>query len=399
MPLTPTNSRPQALPGMRLLLYITISVLLLGSADCFALGSLRGRCAKSDSRTAAPPLLRVLKYTREEGDTAEIDVEKVEELIFQRSQHRQDRNFREADAVRSQLLAMGVTVFDRERRWFVGSGARRSQPQYVREEGDHAPLSPADIAAIESLLARRLEMRKARDFEAADLLRDELRRSFDVTVRDREAAWFVGRGAREWLPTQRRRPWGVGGDDGVQVGDFPDGTLGGGLPMPEEQRKRRARQTRQAATSRQLATAYTRSADDDAELTAEQLQEIAELVARRLRAKLDRAFQEADTLLAELDELGVSVSDDRRMWRADGRGFLYLYTQRGGGGGSRAGEPTDWIDIAIAQRGEAKRQAAWDEADRIAKELLDSGVVLDDATRTWAYVDAEPEDEAGWDYN
>ena len=129
------------------------------------------------------------------------------------------------------------------------------------------------------------------------------------------------------------------------------------------------------------------------------LQEIAELVARRLRAKLDRAFQEADTLLAELDELGVSVSDDRRMWRADGRGFLYLYTQRGGGGGSRAGEPTDWIDTAIAQRGEAKRQAAWDEADRIAKELLDSGVVLDDATRTWAYVDAEPEDEAGWDYN
>ena len=49
-------------------------------------------------RRSALPMCRVVTYTREEGDDAPIDVAKVEEMIFQRSQLRQDRNFVEADA-------------------------------------------------------------------------------------------------------------------------------------------------------------------------------------------------------------------------------------------------------------------------------------------------------------
>ena len=58
-----------------------------------------------------------------------------------------------------------------------------------------------DVARVETLLAERTALRKSRDFDGADVLRDELY-SMGVTVLDREMRWFVG--ARQ----------GYRGDDG-----------------------------------------------------------------------------------------------------------------------------------------------------------------------------------------
>ena len=122
------------------------------AVSSFGIG-LGGRFAPV-ARSVAPQC-RVITYTREEGDTAPVDVAKVEEMIFQRTHHRQDRNFAEADAIQDELLRMGVTVFDRERKWFVGTGQRGGGGQerssgrwasYSREAGD---VYPVDVQAVE----------------------------------------------------------------------------------------------------------------------------------------------------------------------------------------------------------------------------------------------------------
>lgn len=70
------------------------------------------------------PALRPLVYSREAGDVAEVDVRKVEALVRRRSEHRATRDFAAADAVRDELSALGVSVYDSEAKWFVGFGAR-----------------------------------------------------------------------------------------------------------------------------------------------------------------------------------------------------------------------------------------------------------------------------------
>jgi len=65
---------------------------------------------------------RLCRYAREPGDTAPVDVARVEELLAKRTKLRQDRKFNEADAVMYELNGMGVTVFDKEWKWFVGKG-------------------------------------------------------------------------------------------------------------------------------------------------------------------------------------------------------------------------------------------------------------------------------------
>ena len=75
---------------------------------------------------------------------------------------------------------------------------------------------------------------------------------------------------------------------------------------------------------------YKRAAECTASLDAAKLAEIDELMSRRLRCKLARRFAEADATLKDLGQLGVSVSDDTRSWRADGLSFVYPYACDGG---------------------------------------------------------------------
>jgi len=58
-------------------------------------------------------------YMREPGDTDdEIDASLVDIMVSERAALRGKGDFGAADAVRDELMLMGVTVHDRERRWF-----------------------------------------------------------------------------------------------------------------------------------------------------------------------------------------------------------------------------------------------------------------------------------------
>ena len=75
-------------------------------------------------------------YVRGDDGGSPVDEKLVEELIEARTSLRRDRNFKAADKVRDDLQAMGVTLWDRDRVWMVGSeppsGGRE---RYGRERG------------------------------------------------------------------------------------------------------------------------------------------------------------------------------------------------------------------------------------------------------------------------
>ena len=327
------------------------------------------------------PLLRVVRYTREEGDTAPIDEAEVNEMLFQRSQHRQDRNFDEADAIQRQLSSMGVTVYDRERKWFVGYGGRGGGGQmdggrgrgrgrggfqdgyqrrvgqrtleYTREAGDRYAV---DVAAVVALIEERSAMRLSRDFAGADRLRDELKAVHGVYLQDKDLKWYVGSGERA-----RDRDLYERSDDRYERGNGPAYERGsasgyersragrGYERKPYEtqredgrgvlydrtsssvERRQMGKRERQAATRAAKAEPYVRSPADSSEgLAAAEVGEVQELVDERLQAKLSRDFERADELLATLKARGVTISDDRRLWRADGKRFpTHTYAELG----------------------------------------------------------------------
>jgi len=132
-------------------------------------------------------------------------------MLLRREGFRQRRMFDEADAVLEDLFASGVTVDFKRGEWYCletrrngpvpgaqrtrraertarpsqGGGSRQQSSRPAGRRGAKEPLSEAEI---ESQLVLREEMRKARDFEAADAVRDLLW-DLDIKVDDRIREW------------------------------------------------------------------------------------------------------------------------------------------------------------------------------------------------------------------
>jgi cysteinyl-tRNA synthetase len=382
------------------------SHLLCLSAAAFVSTSL-GTARQSATRWTSPQC-RVVQYTREGGDTAAIDIAKVEELLFQRSQSRQDRNFAESDRIYNELSQMGVTVFDREMKWFVGRGGRgrggagrggagqgrggtfqsgfqrraATRQVYTRESGD---VYPVDVAAVEQLIEQRVALRLSRDFEGADRLRDRLKEEFGVYVVDPELKWYVGSGARA-----RDRDLYADGERSERRSAQSESARG--LPADPDfarsARRTQGKRERQSVTRSSKAEPYRRAPSDRATLSASTVAEIEEMVDRRLRAKLAKDFGSADALLGELRSMhGVAISDDQRLWRADGEQFeLHEYHEEG----SPTNPTPPWIAEAIARRGEARKARDFELADEILASLESEGIGLDDAQRTYRYLPPPP---------
>lgn len=221
------------------------------------------------------PVLVAALYERAEGDEGEVDVDKVNALINERAELREARDFDSADAVRDELIDMGVTVLDKDMVWYVGDRPKgfKEQCTYTRQAGNE--VVEVDVEKVEELIMERAFLRRNRDFVGADEVRDALT-EIGVRVLDRENEWYAMRKRTPGPP--RERDFGPLGHD------------------------------------------YTRAPNDKTELTEEVIAEINELIRKRLEAKMARRFEEADMHYGELKEkYNVSVYDGRtKSWRADG---------------------------------------------------------------------------------
>ena len=326
-------------------------------------------------------------YFRREGDNAEVDVAAVEALIAERTQLRRQHDYDAADAVRDRLTEEhGVTVYDRESEWFVGGGpSRGGSSRGARESDDRSAVwsgggrpgrgriddykrdpydeAPVDVGAVEAMLSERSRFRERRMWNEADAVRERLQAEHGVTVSDKDFEWRVdGGGGR----SRYGRRSGEGRRDRASRYDewrddvYDDAYDDDGVgplevgPMPATLRV----QTEYGI----LGHDYTRVAADSTPLSADDFEPINGLLAARLEAKRARRYGEADALLAMLLDLGVTVEDNARMWRADGVPFDPKAWTRIAGDGDLPGEvvPTGGYGAMSSNDGNAAPREATD---------------------------------------
>ena len=154
---------------------------------------------------------------------------------------------------------------------------------YDRTAKDAAPLDGVAIAEVNSMLARRLEAKFARDYESADAIKEALRFKHGVTVDD---------GRKQWRA------------DGAS-----------------------------------FAPVYGRIGDLSSEAAARVDEaRVASLTKERMAARKSQDYARADDILDELlDDYGVVLVDQDYTWRYVGRGHDGVYGE-GGSYGRRADE-------------------------------------------------------------
>ena len=115
------------------------------------LEAIRERVAQEASSAAAsaPPPAAPGVFKRAGNKKLPIDEAKVEELIAEREEMRRARDFEKADAIRDELSAMGVAVFDKQREWRVRwAGARAAKGKATKATKDYVPQElPAQLEA------------------------------------------------------------------------------------------------------------------------------------------------------------------------------------------------------------------------------------------------------------
>mmetsp|Transcript_44952 Transcript_44952/g.66140 ORF Transcript_44952/g.66140 Transcript_44952/m.66140 type:complete len:685 (-) Transcript_44952:38-2092(-) len=123
-----------------------------------------------------------------------IEEEYVQAQIDARGDAKKNRDYDTADQIRDDLLNQyDVHLNDKTKEWSVGGGMwndkRQNQRAYTRRGGGN--LSEEDLATITDLVAQRSDAKKARNFDVADEIRDQLRDTYEVSLDDRSREWRV----------------------------------------------------------------------------------------------------------------------------------------------------------------------------------------------------------------
>lgn len=187
----------------------------------------------------------------------------VQMRVDERSRAKNDRNFDLADEIREELLVnFDVTIQDKLRQWSAGGdfgaeGGRRKKPRGVYTRRGGGDLSEEDVETITNLLKERSEAKKDRDFDTADEIRDALRNNWNVAVDDKAMEWRVD------------------SDEYVQA-----------LNIGQR------------------------------ELSSEEIAIISAKLAERYQCKIQRDYEEADSIRDRLaEEFGVVIDDRNKEWK------------------------------------------------------------------------------------
>ena len=209
------------------------------------------QCRRSIARGDAPrPTPRKEGPYELRGDPPDgVDVAAVEALLAKRSEAKKARDFESADAYQAELLEMKVYVNDKMRYW---QAAKAPNGGYTLKGAAPAGV---DVAAVEELMARRRDAKKAREYDTADALQAEL---LEMGV------WLDDK-ARTWTATRKTT------STYTLVGDPPEGA---------------------------------------------DLEAIAALLAKRVEAKRAKDFEAADALQSQLITLGAYPNDRSKTWEA-----------------------------------------------------------------------------------
>eukprot|EP00929_Paragymnodinium_shiwhaense_P080662 TRINITY_DN42083_c0_g1_i1.p1 TRINITY_DN42083_c0_g1~~TRINITY_DN42083_c0_g1_i1.p1 ORF type:complete len:541 (+),score=142.77 TRINITY_DN42083_c0_g1_i1:120-1742(+) len=137
---------------------------------------------------------------RASGEEDVEDEDDVERLVFLREEARLKKNFEGADELRDRLVAMGVTLLDRERQWKSEDGRSgriptfedvkkgRQSSRVVKEEQRDEEMEDEELR-IREIIRQREAARKSRDYAESDRLRSDLKQ-LGVEVEDKAKIWI-----------------------------------------------------------------------------------------------------------------------------------------------------------------------------------------------------------------
>jgi cysteinyl-tRNA synthetase len=382
------------------------------------------------SNSANGPIEYTISTYSEPMDDEE-KIAEIQNMVVLRASFRSQSNYKEADDVRDKLWNdYNVAVDDRTKSWSVGGSFGpngtfkwtergpvdprrgvdpalakdwREVGMYTQSPHSRGLDNPENEEEVNNLVHDRLEAKRVRDYKVADYIRDHLYKEYDVTVDD------------------KLRQWSVGGEFGAIASSFsmnsptaPDGkrlgpyhrtyNLRGGtghlsdkdVALVEAMIKRRseemARYNREAAESIRnglKAKFYVILDDINGEwhvrgneyvlspsfkskvptFIEESLSEIEALIRERVQAKMERDFDRADEIRADLlDTYGITIDDRLKEWRIKETNF-YTNDEEEGDDGEEEEDDDDNDNVAISSE--------WDDQVE-SNEIVNENIDIDD---------------------
>lgn len=309
----------------------------------------------------------------------------IERLLLERVTAKRTRQFQLADALRAQLGEEGAVVDDQARVYRIvtrrsapadaptapgrpaaagGMGGEIAEPEWTRDPLDDSGvvLAAADQAMLVSRLGDRRAAQRAREFAAADAIRDELR----AVASAGGCLLFV--------------------DDKAKTFRFAP------VPMAAaaEMRNPPAESAARARGALPTEHGYAWRTDDHTrrELSQGEQEDIDRLLLERVIAKRTRDFDLADEIRSRLQAAGCYVDDKARVYS--------VRAARPAGPPALRRDPDDetgtdltpeqheLLERQLAARWRAQRGRQYELADQIRVELRQElNVVLNVRERTW----------------
>ena len=276
-------------------------------------------------------------WSRQEGDTAEVDEERVKSMMAERDEARAVRDYATADAIRDQLQeTLGVAVDDDMRQWWVGErtdkgaqggGRGGGGPAWSRFDTGNA--AEVDEDMVLGMLSEREAARRSRDYATADNLRDALEEEWGVVVDDDTKEWWVGkrtdnrdrkfggreRGGRARGGRDRATDYRGGMARGSPRQFYTSGRPrndGYGSQWNDGYGSRNDWSSRANRVQVPFSQPFVRSGGDDSPVDEAT---VTEILDERETARRSRDYRTADRLRDTLaQEFGVTVDDDERQW-------------------------------------------------------------------------------------
>lgn len=123
-----------------------------------------------------------MNRSRSRSPVGRNDIDTITQLINEREDHRAKKDWKAADAVRSQLKEQfAVSLFDKHKYWLDSDGKRHNIGETPVQTEENW---------ITDLVDRRELARKGKDFSQADELRNQLKEK-GVNVYDKEKVWLA----------------------------------------------------------------------------------------------------------------------------------------------------------------------------------------------------------------
>eukprot|EP00979_Chaetoceros_neogracilis_P001123 scaffold197_cov268-Chaetoceros_neogracile.AAC.38 len=278
--------------------------------------------------------------------------EQISQLVLQRTEHKQDKNFIEADYIRESLVKdFNIVIDDRVREWSVGGSfgkdadLKRAHSEAVQSRDyvkSSASLELPDGVTSEEVQIRinaRTKAKMNRQYQESDAMRDEILKDFGIVIHDTIKMWSVG-------------------------GDF-------GMDDPVKARAK-------------AAGTFTRRGGGH--LSEDDVLLIQAMITKRFEAKRVRNFVVADEIRAHLHTTyNINIDDKSREWRV--LSDDYVQTEAESGARTLTVEELSTVESKILKRARLKKDRCYEEADAIRDMLLQNySIVLDDRAKEWKIV-------------